>query len=118
MNWKAGIASTMGAIAVLGTAGLAQAQPQTDWLGAGEARSFEGYLSAGENVFSICDANCFDIDMFLYDAESGELVGSDTLEDDIPVVTVPYDGYFLIEVLMVDCRASACEIMMGSDADL
>lgn len=116
MNWKAGVASTMGAIAVLGAAGLAQAQSRTDWLSAGESVTYEGYLFADENVYGICDDNCSDLDIYLYDAGSGELVDADTLLDDFPIVTAPYESYFLIEVVMVNCAASACETATDSDA--
>ncbi|WP_008311510.1 hypothetical protein [Leptolyngbya sp. PCC 6406] len=115
LNWKAGIATVMGAIAVLGSAGLAQAQSRMDWLSSGESVTYEGYLFTDENVYGICDDNCSDLDIYLYDAGSGELVSSDTLVDNLPIVTAPYEGNFLIQVVMVDCLASACETATDSD---
>jgi hypothetical protein len=53
--------------------------------------------------------------VYLYDAVSGDLVASDTLLDAYPIVTAPYEGYFFIEVFMVDCEAGACETWTDSD---
>ncbi|MDA0672984.1 MAG: hypothetical protein O3C67_04660 [Cyanobacteria bacterium] len=115
IGWKSTAALTLGAIAVVGSAGMAQAQSRSDWLSSGESVTYEGYLFADENVYSACDDNCLDLDIYLYDAVSGDLVASDTLLDAYPIVTAPYEGSFLIEVFMVDCRASTCETWTDSD---
>ncbi|WOD40066.1 hypothetical protein [Nodosilinea sp. E11] len=113
---KLAAAMTLGAIAIASTAPLAQAQSRVDWLSSGEEIVYDGYLLADEVVHAICDDDCYDLDMFLYDAVSGELVASDTLDDAIPVVVAPYEGEFLIQLVMVGCSIEPCEIWTDSDA--
>ncbi|MGB3309518.1 MAG: hypothetical protein WBG32_12085 [Nodosilinea sp.] len=109
-------AVALGAIAVATTAAIAQAQSRVDWLQDGETITYDGYLLADEAVFAGCDDDCADLDMFLYDAASGELVASDTLEDAVPVVVAPYEGDFFIEVVMASCSLEPCETWTDSDA--
>ena len=108
-------ALAISAIAIAGSAEVALGQSRSDWLSSGEGVTYEGYLFADENVYSACDDNCFDLDLYLYDAVSGDLVASDTLLDAYPIVTAPYEGDFFIEVFMVDCDAGACETWTDSD---
>ncbi|MBE9112767.1 hypothetical protein IQ273_25595 [Nodosilinea sp. LEGE 07298] len=109
-------AVTLGAIAMATTAAIAQAQSRVDWLHHGETITYDGYLLADEAVFASCDDDCADLDMFLYDAATGELVASDTLVDAVPVVVAPYEGDFLIEVVMASCSLEPCEAWTDSDA--
>jgi hypothetical protein len=71
---------------------------------------------ADEAVYASCDDDCTDLDLLLYDAGSGELVASDTLVDAVPVVVAPYEGNFVIEVVMASCSAEPCEAWTTSDA--
>ncbi len=109
-------AVVLGAIAVASSAAIAQAQSRVDWLSSGENIMYDGYLYDGEAVNATCDDDCYDIDLFLYDAETGDLVASDTLEDAIPVVIAPYEGDFLIEVVMAGCSLEPCETWTDSEA--
>ncbi|MBD1914552.1 MULTISPECIES: hypothetical protein [Cyanophyceae] len=106
----------LGAIAIATTATIAQAQSRADWLSTGETITYEGYLLADEAVFASCDDDCSDLDMFLYDAQSGELVASDTLVDAVPGVVAPYEGNFLIELVMASCSVEPCATWTESDA--
>ena len=112
---KTGMACSLAAIALASTAGFAQAQSRSDWLNEGESVVYEGYLLSGENVYGECDADCTDLDIYLYDAYSGDLVDSDVLYDAYPIVTAPYDGDFLIEVFMVTCSIEPCLTETESD---
>lgn len=115
-GFKMAAAFALGAIAVASSAAIAQAQSRTDWLSSGDNIMYDGYLYAGEAVHAICDDDCYDLDMFLYDAETGDLVASDTLEDAIPLVIAPYEGNFLIELVMAGCSLEPCETWTDSDA--
>ncbi|HSM84455.1 MAG TPA: hypothetical protein VLS96_22400 [Nodosilinea sp.] len=109
-------ALTLGAMAVASTATIAQAQSRVDWLSTGEEVTYDGYLLADEAVYASCDDNCGDIDLYLYDAASGDLVATDDLLDAIPVVVAPYEGDFFIQVVMASCSAEPCETWTDSDA--
>jgi hypothetical protein len=114
-GFKMSAALTLGAIAVASSAAIVHAQSRADWLASGESVTYDGYLLADEGVYAGCDENCADLDLYLYDASSGELVASDTLADPNPVVAAPYEGSFLIEAIMVVCNADACETTTDSD---
>lgn len=105
----------LGALAVAGGATLAQAQSRTDWLSNGQSVSYDGVLYAGEAVYATCDGDCTDIDILLYDANNGRLVGSDILPDAQPVVVAPYEGRFVIEVVMASCRIEPCAVWTESE---
>ncbi|PZO35304.1 MAG: hypothetical protein DCF17_18895 [Shackletoniella antarctica] len=115
-GFKLAAAFALGAIAVASSAAIAQAQSRVDWLSSGENIMYDGYLYDGEAVYAVCDDDCSDLDLFLYDAETGDLVASDTLEDAIPVVIAPYEGNFLIEVVMAGCSLEPCETWTDSEA--
>jgi len=102
--------------AIAGTASLLQAQEvRTTFLASGESEIYEGYFLADEDIFASCDANCEDVDIYLYDAYTGELIASDTLVDAEPIVTAPYEGDYIVETYMVTCYAEACEAWTDSD---
>lgn len=105
----------IGGSAIALTATTATAEPYTAFLSTGEVEVYEAYLLAGENLFASCDLDCEDLDIYLYDAYTGELVESDTLADAEPIVTAPYEGTFLVETTMVFCDASFCEAWTDSD---
>lgn len=108
-------ALVLGALAVAGGATLVQAQSRTDWLSTGQTASYNGYLYAGESVYATCDSDCNDLDILLYDANSGQLVDSDVLLDARPVVVAPYEGSFVIEVVMASCSIEPCAVWTDSD---
>lgn len=104
---------SLGAIAMLPLA--AHAQSRTGFLASGESEVYEGYFLADEAIYADCDADCDDIDIYLYDAYTGELVSSDIEVDASPVVFAPYEGDFLVETTMVTCDYSICEVWTDSD---
>ena len=108
------VASFVGMMFVGGTH-FAQADVYTTFLASGESETYEGFFLADEDIYASCDDNCQDLDIFLYDAYTGELIESDTLVDANPVVTAPYDGNFLVETLMVVCNTDVCEAWTDSD---
>lgn len=115
-KFKVATALSLGAIAVVSSAAIAQAQSRSDWLASGESVTYNGTLLPDETVYASCDEDCSDLDILLYDANSGELITSDTLEDANPIVVAPYGGEFLIEVVMANCHAGACAAWTDSDA--
>lgn len=73
-------------------------------------------LAAGSfyAIIGVCDSDCQDMDIAVYD-QNGNLVGSDTETDNIPVVEVSpqWDGPFSIQVSMPTCSASYCYYGVG-----
>jgi len=112
-RWWALTSISGGAIALLALPSMAEVR--TAFLASGESETYEGYFLADEDIYAHCDANCEDLDIFLYDAYTGELIESDTLLDAHPVVTAPYDGDFRVKTLMVTCRAKTCQAWTDSD---
>ena len=77
----------------------------------GASRSHEVALYGGVTyrIFAVCDGDCPDLDLKLYDA-NGNLVDDDTLDDYVPVVSVAptKSGSYHAEVLMYDCDVEPC----------
>jgi hypothetical protein len=91
------------------------AQDRSVWLQEGQSATISGYLLEGENVYAVCDEDCSDLDMFLYD-EMDTLVDADEQPDAFPIVTAPYDGTFSIFVSMPSCgHESGCSASVSSD---
>jgi hypothetical protein len=111
LHLKAGLALTTALAGMaLGTT-PANAQIITDFLLPGETGIYdEEPLGAGESFIITCDSDCDDIDAWLYDAYSDELIDSDTANDAAPIVTTEYSGTFRLEVYMADCDAPFCAI--------
>jgi len=65
-------------------------------------------------ILGACDGDCQDIDIRLYD-EDGNLVDSDTTEDDVPAVqgTVDTTARFTVEVEMYACSSEPCYFGFG-----
>lgn len=61
------------------------------------------------NIVGVCDNDCSDLDIRLYNA-GGTLLAEDQLEDDVPIVElVPTaNGTVRIEVEMYKCSAEPC----------
>lgn len=108
-------------VAALGAINPAAAQDRTELLSTDESSMMTGYLYEGESVYAICDEDCSDIDLYLYDEdgsavydEDGNAV-SDIATDAFPVVTAPYEGTYTIEAYMSACSTSVCSISVSSD---
>ncbi|HET7042645.1 MAG TPA: hypothetical protein VFI13_11520, partial [Gemmatimonadales bacterium] len=73
-------------------------------------------LDAGKayEIWGVCDQDCSDIDMVLYDENDNE-VDSDLLTDDKPLVEVTprHAARFRIKVTMASCRANPCRYGVG-----
>ena len=73
-------------------------------------------LDAGKayEIWGVCDQDCSDIDMVLYDENDNE-VDSDLLTDDKPLVEVTprHSATFRIKVTMANCRANPCRYGVG-----
>ncbi|MEM8546180.1 MAG: hypothetical protein AAF921_28345 [Cyanobacteria bacterium P01_D01_bin.44] len=108
------MASSLGGLAIAAFASVAKAEYSV-LLSSGESQTYEGYFFANEDVYASCDSDCTDLDIYLYDAYTGELVTSDTLTDANPIVTAPYEGDFLVETYMVSCSTSVCAAWTDSD---
>jgi hypothetical protein len=93
----------------------AQAQDRSLWLSYGQSATVQGYFAAGERIYGSCDGDCYDLDLFLYDAY-GQLVYQDTATDAVPVIAAPYEGTFTIEISMPNCaHPSGCAAWVSSD---
>lgn len=104
-----------GLCCIISSAAPALAQDRSLWMYSGESSSVSGYFLEGESIYGTCDADCSDLDLFLYDG-AGNLVASDTLLDAVPIVTAPYAGDFTVTVSMPSCSTSAgCAVGISSD---
>jgi len=104
------------AVATAGFATHAHAQDYSLWLYNGDITTVNGYLLSGEGVYGSCDEDCLDMDLFLYDAVTGELVAQDTEVDAVPYVVAPWEGDFVLEVTMPSCNHSeGCAAWVSSD---
>ena len=82
-----------------------------DALREGRSDSFTFELDAEReyHVLSLCDRDCSDLDLALYD-EHGNLIAEDVERDDTPVVKVTprWTGEFELRVRMHECRSEPC----------
>jgi hypothetical protein len=102
-------------VALGGLVSPAIAQDRTAWLYDNQTTSMTGYFLAGEDIYAVCDEDCLDIDLFLYD-ETGTLVDADEALDSYPIVTAPYEGNFTLQVNMPNCtHTSGCAVSISSD---
>lgn len=62
------------------------------------------YIAVG-----VCDNDCGDIDLLIFDARDRE-VASDISDDDVPVLhgSPDYDGTYFLEAQMHDCNTRTC----------
>jgi hypothetical protein len=65
-------------------------------------------------IFGVCDEDCRDIDLELYD-DNGQLVDSDTTNDDVPIVSVSprWNARFTIRAIMPSCSNGPCRYGIG-----
>lgn len=61
-------------------------------------------------IVAVCDSDCGDIDMCLYNENGGE-IDCDTTTDDKPIVTArpKWTGRFRLNVNMYDCNINPCK---------
>jgi hypothetical protein len=110
------LGSAVGASLVLSSmVSPATAQDHSVWLEGNQIATLTGYLLEGENVYAVCDQDCSDLDLFLYD-EKDALVAFDDQLEAASVVTAPHEGTFSIVVSMPVCNeASGCSASVSSD---
>ncbi len=58
-------------------------------------------------IVGVCDTDCGDLDLVIYDPEEDE-AAADVELDDYPVLRVQGEGTFWVEAIMTDCRADTC----------
>ena len=91
------------------------AQEHRSWIEDNETKKITGYLLQGESVSGLCDEDCSNMDLFLYN-EMGVMVDSDDGIDANPIVTAPYEGTFVVEVSVPSCSHWAgCAVSVRSD---
>ena len=73
-------------------------------------------LEGGEEyaLLGVCDEDCEDIDLYLYD-DNGREIDSDALSDDVPVVLVTPSARtsYRVQVNMYDCDVEPCYYAVG-----
>ncbi len=88
--------------------GLRQAGTyQVGTVASGESQRFSFEAGGPGSVLAVCDQDCGDLDLLLYDA-AGDLVDSDQLDDRVPIVEVPGAGRYTAEVKMYQCSTAVC----------
>jgi hypothetical protein len=89
--------------------------PTIGSLGKGRDQSLEVQLESGKQYvfFGVCDTDCSDLDMALYDG--GTMLGQDVETDDVPIVThtPTRSGTFQLKVSMVTCTNEPCRYGVG-----
>jgi hypothetical protein len=104
------------AIALAAASLPALAQDRSLWLYQGDSTTVDGYFAAGETIYGSCDEDCLDMDLYLYDSNTGELVYQDTAVDSVPYVVAPWEGNFVVEVTMPNCtHPDGCAAWLSSD---
>ncbi|RMG22671.1 MAG: hypothetical protein D6730_15995 [Bacteroidetes bacterium] len=65
-------------------------------------------------IYAVCDGDCGDIDICLFD-ENGNEIDCDETSDDTPIVSVTprWSGRFRLWVKMYDCDISPCRFGMA-----
>ena len=111
-----GVSAVLVATGALGAAvSPVMAQEHSSWIEDNESKRITGYLLQGESVSGLCDEDCSDLNLFLYN-ENGILVDSDVDADANPIVTAPYEGTFVVEVSVPSCEHWAgCAVSVRSD---
>ncbi|HEX5183046.1 MAG TPA: hypothetical protein VFW19_07825 [Allosphingosinicella sp.] len=76
--------------------------------------SLHGRGGATTMIVAVCDTDCSDMDMILYDS-GGNVVARDVAADDTPIVTWQGGEADLVaEVRMVRCNAAPCRFAVRS----
>jgi len=91
-------------------------EPVIDAMYEGETDIFELYLEEGYEyaIVAVCDTDCSDIDLTLYDGAGNE-IDVDELSDDVPIVEVEpiFGETFEFEVTVYDCSNEPCYYGVG-----
>lgn len=107
--------SASAALLATGLLRPALAQEHSSWIEDNEKKTITGYLLQGESVSGLCDEDCSNLDLFLYN-EMGVMVDSDDGINANPIVTAPYEGTFVVEVSVPSCEHWAgCAVSIRSD---
>jgi len=82
-----------------------------DLLGNQASDDYSFELKSGREYFiaAVCDQDCSDLDLKLYD-ENDNVIAEDALVDDAPIVRVSprWSGKFRLNVTMYDCGNAPC----------
>lgn len=82
-----------------------------DKLDDGESDSFSFRLQKGRSykIISVCDNDCSDLDLILYD-ENDQEISKDNGDDSMPMVEVrpKWTGRFSLKVRMYSCKNNPC----------
>jgi hypothetical protein len=80
-------------------------------LGQGASDDYTFQLAEGKDylIVSVCDQDCSDLDLTLFDENNNE-IATDTSTDDAPVVEVSprWSGKFRLNVTMYACGNAPC----------
>lgn len=86
-------------------------QPVSGGLQQGQSWNIPGELYAGYDyrVLGVCDQDCNDMDLVLFDG-NGAVIAQDTTTSSQPMLAVqtPYNGAFTIQVQMYHCAVAPC----------
>ena len=108
-GWEAQVTEQLGVIG--SPEGMALVDDRTGLIEAGEAVRFALTLDRGTfGGLAVCDYDCSDVDLAVYDA-GGSLLTADELEDDVPIVNFDVGkggGTYYIEVRMISCATQTC----------
>lgn len=78
-----------------------------------ESESFPIELDAGTNyvITAVCDGDCGDIDLVLYDDDGNFTIVQDKEADDNPILqyTPRSTAKFMLEIIMADCKIEPCK---------
>ena len=74
-----------------------------------ELESYTSYI-----FFGVCDEDCTDLDIYIYDSNRN-LILSDTKADDLPVIRFkpPRSGTYIVEMKMHSCKKNPCNFGVG-----
>ncbi|MEO1093417.1 MAG: hypothetical protein AAFX01_00780 [Cyanobacteria bacterium J06638_28] len=95
------------------------AETDTWWMRNGDSSKVAGFFFADELISGQCSRHCYDIDLTLYDASTGNAVAQALGNSPAPELRAPYDGEFILEVAMVNCaRSGGCRTSVSSEYGL
>lgn len=103
--------AVLSSLALVGMASNAKAEDL--WMLSGDSQVLEVYLGADQIVTGVCDSDCYDLDLHLFDVD-GNLVSQDVATDAAPIVAAPWEGTFYLQVDMVNCaHPSGCGVSVN-----
>lgn len=77
--------------------------------------TFEFSPSVDYHIVSVCDGDCRDIDLFVYDENDNEIAADDDVDDNPSVNFTPTKtgARYSIEVVMFECSVDPCYFGIG-----